>query len=81
MVEYPRFSDEGLENAKCLMPRPIVAPVPLAMGPPPLMYPRASVGLPLYGPSNWPAITMEQDIYSWTSNSRFIPRVECFSGK
>lgn len=82
VVEFPRLSGEGLENAKCAMPRPIVAPVPCAMSPPPLMYPCASFGLPLYGPPlSWPTIAMEHDITPWISNSHFIPRHEFFPGK
>lgn len=81
-MEFPRLSGEGLENAKCSMPRPIVAPVPYTMSPPPLMYPAcASFGLPLYSPLNWPTIAIEQDIAPWISNSRFIPRHEFFPGE
>ena len=81
VVEFPRFSGEGLENVKCSMPRPAVAPVPYAMSPPPLMYPCSSYCLPLYGPLSWPTISMEQDISPWISNSCFIPKHGFFHGR
>ena len=82
MVEFPRFSNEGLVNAKCsAMTKPILAPTPYAVSSPPLMYPCACLGLPLYGPLNWPTIATEQDIPSWISNSRFTPRHEFLTSK
>lgn len=81
MVEFPRFSSEGLENAKRSMTKPIVAPTPHAVSSPPLMYPCACFGPPLYGPLNWPTIATGLDIPSWISNSRFIPGHEFFASK
>jgi len=79
MVEFPRFSSEGLENGKCSMTKPIVAPTPYAVSSPPLLYPCACLGLPLYGPLNWPTIATGQDIPFWVSNSRFTPGHEFFA--
>lgn len=81
MVEFPRFSSEGLENAKCSMTKPMVASTPYAVSSPPLMYPCACLGLPLYGPFNWPTIAVGQDIPSWISNARFIPGNGFFASK
>ena len=81
IVEFPRFSSEGLENAKCSMTKPMVAPTPYSVNSPPLMYPCACLGLPVYGPSNWPTIATGLDIPSLISNSRFTPGHEFFAGK
>lgn len=81
MVEFPRFSSEGLENGKCSMTKPIVAPTPYAVSSSPLLYPCACLGLPLYGPLNWPTIATGQDIPSWVSNSHFTPGHEFFASK
>lgn len=76
IVELPRFSSEGLKNAKCSMTKPMVAPTPYSVSSPPLMYPCACLGLPLYGPLNWPT---GLDIPSLISNSRFTPGHEFFA--
>ena len=81
MVEFPRFSSEGLENVKCSMTKPIVAPTPYAVSSPPLMYPCACLGPPVYGHLNWPTTATGHDIPLWISNSRFTAGHEFLASK
>lgn len=81
IVEFPRFSSEGLENAKCSMTKAMVAPTPYPVNSPPLMYTCACLGLPPYGPYNWPTIATGLDIPSLICNSRFTPGHGFFASK
>lgn len=78
VVDFPQMTGEICDYALYSTPRPIVVAEP--HNPPPLMYPCANFGIPMYAPFNWNA--MDKETLAWMPSNyymmhKFIPTGRC----